>query len=59
VLDFLTQRDVETDKRLLPPSKHVVWLDNLFTSVRLLQRLRELGISGAGIVRLIKIKRKE
>jgi len=39
VLDFLTQRDVETNKRLYPPSKHVVWLNNLFISVRLLQRL--------------------
>ena len=36
VLDLLTQRDNETDERLYPPGKHIVWLDNLFTSVKLL-----------------------
>ena len=33
VLDFLTQRDVETNKQLCPPFKHVVWLNNLFISI--------------------------
>jgi hypothetical protein len=59
VLDFLTQRDAETDERLYPPGKHIVWLDNLFTSVKLLTRLRELGIGGAGTVRRTKTKREE
>jgi len=36
VLDLLLQKDTETDERLYPPGKHVVWLDNLFTSVKLL-----------------------
>jgi hypothetical protein len=36
VLDFLTQQDIETDERFYPPLKHIVWLNNLFTSIRLL-----------------------
>ena len=38
---------------------HTVWLDNLFTSARLLKRLRDLGIGGAGTVRTTKTKREE
>jgi hypothetical protein len=38
---------------------HTVWLDNLFTSARLLEVLRELGIGGAGTVRTTKTKREE
>jgi transposase IS4-like protein len=38
---------------------HSVWLDNLFTSARLLKRLRDLGIGGAGTVRTTKTKREE
>ncbi|KAF2174422.1 hypothetical protein K469DRAFT_614459, partial [Zopfia rhizophila CBS 207.26] len=44
---------------LLPPSRHVIWLDNLFTTVRLLERLREDGIGGAGTVRTIKTSREK
>ena len=59
VLDLLLQKDTETDERLYPPGKHVVWLDNLFTSVKLLRRLRGLGIGGAGTVRTTKTQREE
>jgi hypothetical protein len=38
---------------------HTIWLDNLFTSARLLEVLRELGIGGAGTVRTTKTKREE
>ena len=38
---------------------HTIWLDNLFTSVKLLQELRRLGIGGAGTVRTTKTKREE
>jgi hypothetical protein len=40
----------------MPPDKHVVWLDNLFTSCRLLSKLREEGIGGAGTVKTSKSK---
>ena len=59
VLDFLTQRDNTTGELLYPPNMHVVWLDNLFTSVHLLQRLRKLGIGAAGTVRTTRTKREE
>ena len=39
VLDFLLQEDDSTKQQLYPPGKHVVWLNNLFTSVKLLSRL--------------------
>ena len=35
----------------LTPGKHMVWLDNLFTTIRLLERLRKENIGAAGIVR--------
>ena len=38
---------------------HTVWLDNLFTSVKLLQELRRLRIGGAGTIRTTKTKREE
>ena len=38
---------------------HTVWLDNLFTSARLLKRLRDFGIGSAGTVRTTKTKREE
>ena len=59
VLDLLTQRDAESNEPLYLPGKHIVWLDNLFTSVKLLTRLRELGIRGAGTVRTTRTKREE
>ena len=58
VLDLLTQRDAESNEPLYPPGKHVVWLDNLFTSVKLLTRLRGLGIGGVGTVRTTKTERE-
>ena len=39
VLDLLTQRDAETDERFYPLGNHIVWLNNLFTSVKLLIQL--------------------
>jgi len=38
---------------------YTIWLDNLFTSIKLLYQLWELGIGGVGIVRTIKMKCKE
>lgn len=34
--------------RILPPNKHVLWIDNLFTTTDLLLTLREYGIGAAG-----------
>ena len=59
ILDLLLQLDAKTKECLYPPGKHIVWLDNLFTSVKLLTRLRGLGIGGAGTVRTTKTKREE
>ena len=53
VLDLLTQQGIDDN------NKHVVWLDNLFTSARLLSVLRDLGFGAAGTVRVIKTKRDE
>ena len=58
-MDLLTQRDPITNKPLYPPGKHIVWLDNLFTSVKLFKRLRGLGIGAAGTVRTTRTKREE
>ena len=38
---------------------HTVWLDNLFTFIKLLHRLQELGIGGTGTVHTTKTKREE
>ena len=38
---------------------HTVWLDNLFTTFRLLSTLRDLGIGAAGTVRTDQTARKE
>ena len=59
VLDLLTQRNADTNEPLYPPGRHIVWLDNLFTSVKLLTRLRQLGIGGAGTVQTTRTKREE
>ena len=59
VLNLLLQNDAKTNKRLYPPNKHVVWLDNLFTSIKLLTKLRGLGIRAAGTVQTTKTQRKE
>lgn len=50
VLDLLLQADIQND------SRHVVWLDNLFTSVRLLATLSDEGFGAAGTVRTSKTK---
>ncbi|KAF2185570.1 hypothetical protein K469DRAFT_778587 [Zopfia rhizophila CBS 207.26] len=51
--------DYYRHERLLPPGKHIIWLDNLFTSVRVLERLRQEGIGGAGTVRTTKTPREK
>ena len=53
VLDLLTQQGIDDN------NKHVVWLDNLFTSARLLSVLRNLGFGAAETVRVTKTKRDE
>ena len=53
VLDLMTQQGISD------LNKHVVWLDNLFTSARLLSILRDLGFGAAGTVRVTKTKRDE
>lgn len=50
VLDLLLQAGIHND------SRHIVWLDNLFTSTRLLSTLREEGFGAAGTVRTTKTK---
>jgi hypothetical protein len=50
VLDLLHQAGLNRD------NKHIVWLDNLFTSARLLSTLREQGFGAAGTVRSSKSK---
>ena len=53
VLDLLKQQDIADC------NKHIVWLDNLFTSARLLTILREYGFGGAGTVRTTNTKRDD
>ena len=36
VLNLLTQRDTELDKHLYPLGKYIIWLNNLFISIKLL-----------------------
>jgi hypothetical protein len=38
---------------------HIVWLDNLFTSARLLATLRDIGIRAAGTVRTSQTAREK
>ena len=52
VLDLLSQQGI------FNASKHIVWLDNLFTSARLLKELRERDFEGAGTVRTTKTQRE-
>src|SRR5271170_4932975 len=59
VLDLLTQQDPVTNERLYPPGRYVVWLDNLFTGIKLFKRLRGLGIGAVGTVRTTRTKREE
>ena len=53
MLDLLTQQSIADI------NKHFVWLNNLFTSARLLSVLRELEFGAAGTVRVTKTKRDE
>ena len=47
ILDLLTQHYLDTNKRLYPPDKYVVWLDNLFSSIKLFKWLYYLRIRAA------------
>ena len=42
---------ISMDPYLLKPNRHVIWLDNLFTKIRLLEELRDAIIGAAGTVR--------
>ena len=53
VLNLMIQQDI------FDLNKYVVWLNNLFTSTRLLSILRDLEFEVANIVRVIKTKRNE
>ena len=59
ILDLLTQRHPDTNEYLYPLDKHIVWLDNLFSSIKLFKWLRSLGIGAAGTVRTIHTKQEE
>ena len=39
VLNLLFQYNVDTNKPLYPPRRYIIWLNNLFTSVKLFTRL--------------------
>lgn len=59
VLDMaLDHRVGDVSQRLLLPSLHIIWLDNLFTTIPLLERLRMDGIGAAGTVRTSKTPRE-
>ncbi len=53
VLDLVAQEGISRDH------SHIVWLDNLFTSARLLARLDDEGFGAAGTVRTTKTSREE
>ena len=56
VMDLLVE---ELDgKRYFERGKHIIWLDNLFTSVKLLAQLHEEGIGAAGTVQTTKTRRE-
>ena len=52
-------RDPDSGERMLKANKHILWFDNLFTTIPLLETLRELGIGAAGTVRTMRTKREE
>ncbi len=52
VLDLATQEGISTEYA------HVIWLDNLFTSARLLSALKAEGFGAAGTVRTQKTRRE-
>ena len=51
VLDLITQQGVSGG------FQHIIWLDNLFTSARLLRQLKQEGFGAAGTVRTAKTVR--
>ncbi|EON63739.1 hypothetical protein W97_02967 [Coniosporium apollinis CBS 100218] len=51
-----TVRFIHESAGIQNDSRHVVWLDNLFTSARLLSTLREQGFGAAGTVRTTRTK---
>lgn len=53
VLDLLSQDGISKD------FCHTIWLDNLFTSARLLATLKEEGFSAAGTVRTQKTAKRD
>ena len=53
VLDLLSQHRISDD------FQHIVWLDNLFTSSRLLTQLEDDGFGAAGTVRTTRTKREK
>ena len=56
VLDLLLQE--LNSKRYFNKNKHIIQLDNLFISVKLLYQLREEGIRAIGTIRTTKTRRK-
>ena len=52
VMDLVSQHGIKNDL------SHVIWMDNLFTSARLLTKLREEGFGAAGTVRTTTTKRE-
>ncbi len=53
VLDLLSQHGISDD------FQHIVWLDNLFTSSRLLTQLEDDGFGAAGTVRTTRTEREK
>jgi len=56
VLDLLLQE--LNSKQYFNKNKHIVWLDNLFISVKLLYQLRKEGIRATGTVQTTKMRRE-
>ena len=59
ILNLLIQENPKTHKHLYAPEKHIVQLDNLFTSIKLLTQLQELGIKGTGTVQITKTEHEQ
>ena len=52
-------RDLVTQQGILGGFQHIIWLDNLFTSARLLRQLKQEGFGAAGTVRTSKTAREK